>query len=227
MLLPIKKQFFNTKSPLTPLNSQRGGGGVILVLVMVVVGFLSMMGIFKNLEISRNMIYRNAQLETRKQAVQKIKNLLASDYIIDYSINTFNRPADNSLLKDCIMASNPTVGTVCTNVPVSFYSMVTNTISERFLGSDDSPTFLTQFGEVCDPANTSCVFRATSKCSFSCPSDQAICAAVKVMRCDLEVAPAGNQVFRTLLMSKERSDFATEISLQIAPTLDRYYIFRL
>lgn len=209
-----------------PLKNQKGE--IMLSMIMLFIGLMSVLMIMRTLDNSRNLSYRAVQVESRKQVLQNAKNYLASDSILKYTLNTFNAPGTNTALRDCVLAGSPTVGGVCDNIDIDFYAQSSSSTSERFLGSPSNPAYVNQFSESCDPsAGGKCFFKCIAHCSFTCPDGQAACAATKIMKCDLEVSPVEGVTFKTFLLSKEKSEYAAQVSIRINTAQTAYSIFRL
>lgn len=193
-------------------------GSVVLIgMALVCVGatILMAMGVLEN-------SVKQSKIESAKEARHKImsrtKSYLGSLYITNYSFNVMNPPDANAELRQCIMGSVP-AQSCATGLSVDFYQPLSNGSSERVVGGESNPVFMDQAGQPCLPADSSsgspCHFKVYEKCQFICPGEQTVCPSLKVMNCDIEVAPISQTFLKKFVFKESYGQFATSSTIRL------------
>lgn len=209
-------------------RNERGSLNVVIICMVVLMA--SIYFVMDTVQSSRTQAERLTDTEGKIRIISQMQAMLRSEYVVNYSLGTYNNCTSNPALHACVLTGDPNVTRLCDAVNVDFY-IPQDTGGKKFAGGPTSPAYFDPQGEDCvdesgNPTNR-CRFKVVADCRFRCPGSQGTCALVKTMACDLEISYyAGRFAFRTFRSSEHTTLPTVTYALRLNNDLESMYVLK-
>jgi len=212
----------------THFLKKENGFGVLAMVAVIAMTTTIMMG-YNVIGNAREKMRTETFIDGRKKVSTRVLGYLQSLTMMSYNLSNQNSPDKNTALRDCVIAGEPS--TVCPNsFGLEFYAPLEGGKSEKVIGSETSPAYQNQLGQVCIPLaadnHSNCQFKAVSKCWLSCPGGQTACGMVKMIQCDVEVSAVADSIVAKYMHLKKTTRFASSYSIRLSRDQKSYVLNR-
>jgi len=210
------------------LFKNENGFGVLAMVAVIAMTTTIMMG-YNVIGNAREKMRTETFIEGRKKVSSRVLGYLQSLTMMSYNLSNQNSPDKNTALRDCVLAGEPS--TACpSSFGLEFYAPLEDGKSEKVIGSETSPAYQNQLGQVCTPLaaddHSNCQFKAVSKCWLNCPGGQTACGMVKMIQCDVEISPVADSIVAKYMHFKKTTRFASSYSIRLSRDKKSYVVNR-
>lgn len=212
---------------MTPKSFLQSENGSIVSVLIISVVIITMSVYLSGMYLSNSQKEKQhlANIEAQQSTVEKFRNLLQNDFVINYSLANCASPDNSSALKACILTGKPSANSNCKNVQFNLCEP-SGTTFESYAVNSAKPTSVDVFGNICDSsaANNNCMFDVNITCGFTCPGSPAAqeCGLVKVISCEVVVVHTNASKLHFIQLSNKSSAYIPSYSIRLSNDLSSF-----